>query len=239
MEIKRREIIASISIIAIMLLVGILLSGKISEFQMDANEKYNKAIKIESEELFKYGMNTNAGNAFIYGELEAVDTVGYSEIDGKYLSVKKVKERYTMHTRTVTTTVNGKTTTRTETYWTWDVVGKEQLQSKKIKFLGIEFNSTQFNIPSASYICTIKESSHIRYKYYGYPAKSKGTIFTYLADGNIEKEGIEIYKDMTIEQTVDYLESGVWVIVFWVFWLIFIGIVVFLFCLSENRWLDS
>ena len=47
-EITKREILASISIIAIMILFGILISSKISEYQMDKNEIYNKAVKIES-----------------------------------------------------------------------------------------------------------------------------------------------------------------------------------------------
>ena len=89
--ITKREILASISIIAIMLLIGFLISGKIQESQLDKNEKYNKALKIEDSEMFVYGMRTNIGNAFIYGELKAVDTVTYPEIGGEYMYVKKLK----------------------------------------------------------------------------------------------------------------------------------------------------
>ena len=39
-EITKREILASISIIAVMILIGILISSKISEYQMDKNEIY-------------------------------------------------------------------------------------------------------------------------------------------------------------------------------------------------------
>ena len=81
-EITKREILASISIIAVMILIGVLISTKISEHQMDQNEIYNKAVKIESQDLFQYGMDTNIGNAFVYGELKAVDTVTYPEIGG-------------------------------------------------------------------------------------------------------------------------------------------------------------
>ena len=129
-EITKREILVSVSIVAIMLLIGVLIAGKISDYQLDKNEKYNKAIKIESQELFEYGMRTNAGNAFVYGDLKAVDTVTYPEIGGEYIYIEKVKERYTMHTRQVahTTTTNGKTHTyyTTETYWTWDYAGSEE-----------------------------------------------------------------------------------------------------------------
>lgn len=68
---------------------------------MDRNEVYNKAVKIDSQEMFSYGMRTNVGNAFIYGTLQAVDPVSYPEIDGSYMYVEKIKKLYTMHTHTV------------------------------------------------------------------------------------------------------------------------------------------
>lgn len=49
MEITKREILVSISIVAVMIAVGFLISGKISEHEMDKNEKYNKAVKINSQ----------------------------------------------------------------------------------------------------------------------------------------------------------------------------------------------
>ena len=112
-EITKREILASISIIAVMLLIGVLISSKISEHQLDANEVYNKAVKIDNTDLFQYGMDTNVGNAFVYGDLVAVDTVTYTEIGGEYMYIEKVKEKYTKHTRTVTyKDSNGKTHTK-------------------------------------------------------------------------------------------------------------------------------
>lgn len=118
-KITKREILASISIIAVLLLIGFIISGKISVHLMDKNEKYNKAVKIKERNLFEYGMRTDIGNAFIYGDLEAVDTVTYPEIGGKYMYVQKVEEHYTRHTRKVahTKTVNGKS----HTYYTTEV----------------------------------------------------------------------------------------------------------------------
>ena len=56
-EITKREILASISIIAMMLLIGFVISGRISNYILDRNEKYNKAIKIESSDLFEWNEN--------------------------------------------------------------------------------------------------------------------------------------------------------------------------------------
>lgn len=240
-EITKREILASISIIAVMILFGILISSKISEHQMDKNEIYNKAVKIENQEMFQYGMDTNVGNAFVYGDLKAVDTVTYPEISGEYMYVEKVKERYTRHTRKVrhTRTVNGKSQTyyTTETYWTWDRVGSEEIKSKEISFCDIVFSSSKIELPGTDYIDTIKESSHIRYKYYGVGTKYTGTIFTDLRDKTIS-DNSNFYNNSTIDETIEYLESNVETVIFWIFWVILIGLAVFGFYYLDNRWLD-
>lgn len=239
--ITKREILMSVSIIALMLLIGFLISGKIQESQLDKNEKYNKALKIEDSEMFEYGMRTNIGNAFIYGELKAVDTVTYPEIGGEYMYVKKVEEHYRKHTRQVrhTRTVNGKITTyyTTEVYWSWDRVGSEDLKCKEISFLGVVFDINKIDIPGTVYIDTIKEWSHVRFKYYGVPTKHVGTIFTELKDDTISNN-TSFYKDMTIEDTVKHLEFGFGTIFFWIFWIILMCIIVFAFYYFDNRWLD-
>ena len=240
-EITKREIIASISIIAVMILIGVLISEKISEHQMDKNEVYNKAVKIESTDLFQYGMDTNVGNAFVYGDLKAVDTVTYPEIGGEYMYVEKVKEKYTIHTRQVahTRTVNGKSQTyyTTETYWTWDRVSSEDKKCKEISFCGITFKSNKFDIPGTDYIDTIKESSHIRYKYYGIGTKFTGTIFTELKDKTIS-DNTNFYNNMNIEETVERLESGSGEIVFWILWIILMVVCIFGFYYLDNKWLE-
>lgn len=239
--ITKREILASISIIAIMFLVGILISGKISECQMDYNEKYNKAVKIENSEMFQYGMDTNVGNAFVYGNLEAVDTVTYPEINGEYIYVEKVTERYTMHTRQVahTRTINGKTETyyTTEVYWTWDAINREDKMCQEISFCDVKFPSNKIGLPGDKYIDTIMESSDIRYVYYGIETHFTGTIFTELRDKTIT-DNSKFYENLTIDKTIEYLETDIGTALFWVFWIIFIGIVVFAFYYHDNNWLE-
>lgn len=237
MEITKREIIFSVIIIAAMLIIGIIISGKISDSIFDRNEKYNKAIHVEDKDLFEYGMRTNVGNAFIYGDLVAVDTVSYPEIDGEYLYVEKVKERYTQHTRTVSYPCGKRTCTRTEHYWTWDRVGSEEKRSQKVTFLDVEFDFNQFLIPSDEHLTTIKESSRIRYKYNVVPTKVTGTIFTDLRDKNIGKN-IAVHEDMTIEKAYDYLTMGEWNLwLFWFLWVAATGGVVYGFYYLENKWL--
>lgn len=239
MVVTKREIVASVSIIAVLLILGFLISGKINENQIDKNEIYNKAVKIKETDTFEYGMRTNVGNAFVYGELKAVDPVTYPEIGGKYMYVKKVREVYTMHTRTVThTRPDGSTYTTLETYWSWDYDGSEKIASKKLSFLGVVFDSKKINIPGTKYIDTIRESGRVRYVYYGTKAKFQGTIFTELKNDTIT-DNTKFY-ELNIEETMEKLQSNSTVLItlFWVLWIgTIIGCVV-AFYYFENRWLE-
>ena len=216
-----------------MLLIGVLISSKISEHQLDANEVYNKAVKIDNTDLFQYGMDTNVGNAFVYGDLVAVDTVTYPEIGGEYIYVEKVKEKYKRHTKRVK---SGKHY-RTKVYWTWDRVGSEDKKCQEISFCGITFGSNKIDLPNTNYIDTIKESSHIRYKYYGIGTKYTGTIFTDLRNQTIS-DNTKFYIDKNINETVEYLEAGGGLIIFWIFWIVLIGGCVFGFYYLDNKWLE-
>lgn len=243
-KITKREIIVSISIIAILLMIGFSISGRISEKRLDALQKYNTALKIEDSELFEYAMDTNAGNAFVYGDLTAVDTVSYPDVEGEYMYIEKVKEKYTRHTKTVTKTktVNGKTKTYTETkvYWTWDRVGSEDKTCKEVKFCGVVFDTSLFQLPSTTHIDTVSGGYHIRYKYYGCQPQYTGTIFVKLSDDTINNEGgrINFYNNQNIDETIETLQFFNWNVVFWIFWTILMGACVFGFYYIDNRWLE-
>lgn len=247
-EITVREILASISIIAVMVMVGMLISGEIEERQVDANEKYNKALRIDSEDLFQYGMETNVGNAFVYGDLEAVDTVSYPEISGEYMYVEKVKERYERHEKTVTVEdKNGNKHKETKVEYRWEINEIDRKYCNEIMFLGITFPCDKIAIPSSSYIETIKgekewswksgEKVKVRYKYYGTEVKHSGTIFAVLKDGTISGN-TPFYKNKNIDETLDYLKSGGGAILFWVFWAMLICGCVVGFCYLDNKWLE-
>lgn len=237
-EITFREILASISIIAIMLLIGFVISGKISQNNIDANEKYNKAIKIDNDkDMFQYGMETNVGNAFVYGKLKTVDTVTFPEIGGKYMYVKKVEEHYNMHKRTYTTTDSkGHTRTHTRIYWSWDYAGEESKECKEISFCNAKFPSKKIKHSSTNYIKTIKESSHVRFQYYGTGTKFNGTIFAELKDKTIPNN-TRFFMNSNIEETMDKLVSNG---IFWqiLFWIVLTGAAVFTFYYLDNEWLE-
>lgn len=242
MEITKREILVSITIVAIWISIGLFIAGRINDWQQDKNMEYEKAARIERQDLFEHGMATNLGNAFVYGTLEAKEPVTYPDIKGEYSYIRKEKERYTMHTRTVTYTTgsgsNRQTHTRMETYWTWDVVNVEEKRAKELIFLENTFSSGLVDLPGADYIDIVKESGYVRYVYYGVPAKMNGTLCTTLADGTI-REGSKFYDNKTIDETVDTLVAESWIFVFWIIWLFLLGVGLFWFYRKDNDWLEG
>ena len=224
-----------------MILFGLFFSGKISDWQVQSMEEYNKALKIESAELFEYGMNTNVGNAFVYGELKAVDAVTFDELEEAYLYVKKVEEHYNRHIRTVTKTKkdsNGNTVSyqETEVYYTWDEYKSWKKHSEKISFLGVEFDYSKISHPGARCVKTLKKSSNVRYKYYACDSQYVGTIYTELRNETIS-DNSSFYNNKDISKVLKSIESANMVIVFWIIWIgITVGVVYGFYSL-DNDWL--
>lgn len=244
-EVTSREIIVSIAIVAAFLIGGFLISGRIQDRIDDANMKYNTAVKIncsDSNELFVYGMQTNIGNTFVYGELIAVDPVSYPDIDGEYMEVKKTKEKYTRHTRQVahTRTVNGRTQTyyTTQVYYSWDYAGSESKKCEKVRFCDVEFSSDRINLPPLEHIDT-QTFGNIRYIYEGSKTEYVGTLFSDLREDTIS-EGSDFLANMTIDEAVEYYKQAgvVKQVLFWFIWTVICGACVYGFYSLENRWLE-
>lgn len=241
-SITKREIIFSIVIIAIMLTLGFLIHGAIDNKIMLKNQEYNTALRIENDaDMFNYAMSTNIGNSYVHGTVNTVDPVPCYEKGGEYSYVKKVKEKYTRHTRTVTETyvVNGKTKTRTRTevYWTWDHVKTWENHSSKIEFLGAEFSYGTISLPGDYYIDTVKESSHIRYKYYGAPTSNEVTIYANLANNTITD--VRTFSNTSIEDAHKLMTSKGGLVFFWVVWVLLTGGAVYAFVYIDNHWLED
>ena len=239
MKVTKREVIFSIALICIMLVIGIVLSDKINDSLMEQYQKYNTALQINDDpELFRYGMRTNIGNAFVHGDLAVVDPVSYPEVDGLYGSMTKVTERYTRHTRTVTTCdSNGHTHTRTEVYWTWDAIDREYRHATTISYLGVEFPYGTIEYFPENYITMIKLSTNLRDKYYGSDISYTGTLFADLSDNTISQTSF--YNDMAIDETIEHLETKIQLIIFWICWIILIGVAMYGFYYLDNKWLEG
>lgn len=248
-RITKRELLASVTIIAIMLLFGFVIAGKIEASQMDKNAEYYKAAQITDSDMFQYGMDTSVGNAFVYGTLEPVDTVTFPEIGGQYMYIEKVEEHYNRYEEEVKKKdSDGNEYTETEVSYRWDVEGREELRAKELKFLGVVFPIEKIVLPGSLYIDTIKgdrtwswesgEFVKVRFKYYGCQGPYAGTIYTDLRDGTISEKST-FYNDKGISQTIDTLTSEVGIVVFWIAWIMLTGVAVFSFFYLENDWLEG
>ncbi len=242
MEIKKREVIASVVIVALMLIIGFAISEKIRQSLLEDYQVYDTAAQIDDDkELFEYGMKTNVGYAFVYGELKTLDPVSYPEVSGKYSYIKKEEQEYRRHSRTVTKTYTdskGKTHTKTEIeyYWTWDTMRTESKTATKISFLDVEFAYEKIPFPSSHQIETVKTGYRKRNVYYGTETDFQGTLFTSLKENTINNT--KFYKNQTIAETIENLETGAEIVIFWILWiLLIIGLVIGFYYL-ENKWLD-
>ena len=244
MEITLREIIASITIIAIMLILGVVISNKISDSVSDDIAEYNKALQIDNDkEMFEYGMRTNIGNAFVYGELKPVDSVNYPEIEGEYLKITKVKEEYTRHENVVTKTDDdGNTYTETEITYSWDEVSRESKHCNEVTFLGVKFSYDKFDIPNGKHVKTINKDSDTKYCYYGVDSSIKGTIYVQLKDNELKSNdffgSINIIKK-PLKETYELYTNDYSVVLFWIFWIFIIILVVYGFYYLDNNWLNN
>ena len=134
---------------------------------------------------------------------------------------------------------NGQTETymEEEVYWTWDAIDRWSKCATRISFVGVEFDYGQISLPSAYHITTIKESSSIRYVYYGAPIETTGTLYARLADNTINES--KFYNSWSIEQTHKHHTSSGGLVAFWIGWSFLIIICVCGFVYIDNHWLED
>ncbi len=189
--ITKREILVSIAITLILVGLGFCISSVIENKTNESNEKYFKSLKINNdEEMFKHAIKTNIGYVLAHGKVQAVEGVSIEDIEGKYFKIKKVKEKYTKHTKQVAhtrTKSDGTTETyyTTEEYWTWDYAGQEEWKTEKFIFLNVEFDYGTINFNNTEYLTTIQTDSTTRYVYYIIPFEFEGTLSTYITNNTI------------------------------------------------------
>lgn len=244
-EITFREILICIIITLILVGLGFLISTGIKNGISENNEKYYKSLKINNnEEQFKYAIKTNIGYVLAEGKVQAKDGVSIADIEGTYFYIRKEKEEYTMHTRQVEhtrTKSDGTTGTyyTTEEYWTWDYVGKEEFNTEKFNFLGVDFDYETIKFSNTEYLETKDGGYHIRYKYYVIPFEFEGTLFTYINDNTINDNTFSNNKtiDNIIQKKQD--EENTDTAIFWIIWIIAIEFIDFGYVSLDNYYLED
>ena len=234
-----RELLVSIVIICIFSISGLFISDRIQNSISESNQIYLHATEIDSPSLFDYAIRTEVGNAFVLGDLIAVDPVTIDN-KGPYLYIKKRTEKYTMHTRVVTHSDGKRTWTTTEVYYTWDYYAQSDWHCNKINFCGKEFNYDAIAMPGHQYLCTDYEQTwaRLRHIYYATPSENKGVLFTNLINKQVshgqwfDAESIQQAKDSCITSSKARITA------FWFVWIIITVACVFIFCTFDNNWLN-
>ena len=238
-DITYRELIVSVAIVFIMLIIGNVISGNVVRKSLEDKQKYNTAISIDSENMFDYGLRTNVGNAFCQGKLTALDTVSDSMIRGEWMSIYREEEHYNQHVRTVTRTDGkGHTYAAIEIYYSWDFYDSETKHCNKVSFLGKEFDYDNISF-SNRYLETVSSGSRVRFKFYVKDTQYDGTLFTNIDNKTINNS--QFYPNKDIEQAkADLISSaGHRVVIFWVVWIVITVVIVFVFYVAKNRWLED
>lgn len=264
-EVTLGEILASVIIVLLFILVGIVISNLVVSSIESNNEKYENAMRFSSDEqaLFEYSMRTNVGNSLVNGTFKAVDNVFLDELKYGYMYVEKVKERYTLKTRIKQYEDSfGNKKTKVETYKEWDRVGADEYYNQKVTFMGIVFDSSKFDYSEFRHRLNLGEESvdsayenrirgnylyeestifnsvgDVRYLYNVVPAEVSGTIFAKLADNDIS--GVETKRISVYNKNIDELLLSIEkeAKIFLIFFWIFwiVGIVVFIFFFVRKR----
>ena len=244
-KVTKRETLVAIAITLALIGLGIIISEAIKNNVNESNEKYYKALKINNdEEMFKYAIKTNVGYTLASGTIRAINGISIDELDGIYLSIKKVKEEYRKHYREEKhTRIKSDGTEEiyytTEEYWTWDYVEEEKIHVDKFNFLGVDFDYDTIEFYNQSYNTTKEVEYHIRYKYYTIPIEFEGTLFTYINNNTINQNKFSTNK--TINEIVKSKEDDVNFInaIFWITWIIFITLIDFGYVYLENNYLED
>mgnify|MGYP003294990706 CR=1 FL=1 len=244
MEITKREILFSTIIVCVMVGLGVLIFNPLISSVTEQAMETVSSVQVADSLKLDYIRRTNAGNFLAEGKLFVVDSVSIEDIQGYYSKIEKVKEKYTMHTRVVTTTDSkGHTHSHTETYWSWDKVDSWTWVSDTVDFLGYRFTPKEINYRyHTTYKETIKPKRsffepEIRYRYYTSPTTYNGVLIGNADNKSFNKLNFQC--DATIEKIVENAESNIKSapVIFWILWMLLtIGLVV-LFYYAENEWL--
>jgi len=238
-EVTQKELIIAIIFALISIGIGFYVGNRMGIWQDEHNAKYNQAVKIDNDSTqFAYAFKTDAGHTLSYGTVEAIGSITDNNIPGQYMSIHRVLEVYTMHTRLVCTGSGKTRSCHTQVYWTWDYKGADDWAVEKIKFLKKEFYYSAFpKLPEGNYIKTVNFAPNRRHVYYGRNLTYTGTLYA-----NVENHRIndgEFRNNVTIDQAIDAFSWKHAVLYFWLIFSAVILIVCCVFVAMDNAWLND
>ena len=240
-EVTKREMFVSAIFMLLAFIAGVCIAGSIRSCENDANVKYYQAVKIADSTQFNYAFKTNAGHTLAYGTVAAVGYVTDEGI-GNYMTLTRVLEEYRKHHRTVCSGEGKNRHCHTETYWSWDAIGRDRFAVSQVRFLGKNFYYHAFpELPGENYVGIVKLptrgffSNKQRYVYYGRELSYTGTIYANI--DNHQFNDAKFLNGENLDTAVECLIHKWGVPVFWVVFGILVIVLVVLFVAMPNEWL--
>lgn len=236
-EVTKREVFVAAVFFLISLGIGFLVANSIRNYQDENNKKFHQAVQLADSTKFNYAFKTDVGHTLAYGTVFAVGSVSDEGV-GPYMSIHRVHEVYTMHTRTVCTGDGKNRHCHTETYWTWDYRGHKDWCVSHLKFLGRTFRYSEFaRLPGADYVKTVNFKHHHRYVYYAQPLQYTGTLYGNIVGHNLYDP---LFKNnVGLDKAVDAFSSKYGDVIFWVVFMIVVIVAVIAFVAADNEWLNG
>ena len=243
-ELTLRELVFSVLILGVLFTIGFLVAGDIEEHVNASNLKYSQAVALNSDDEFRHALSTDVGYVFAHGRLVADKPVKNEHVEGDWLCVYVKHQKYQMHTRRVAYTVTdskGRTHTRyrTETYWSWDTVGRSSSNSPTVTYCGVQFDYGKFNydcMPSKT--STHSTGWHKRDVVTVVPKTFNATVFGEAKSNDLVGQSI-LLVPLSMEEYRKDLTNSHAVMIFWILWSVFMVAALVLFYIVENNWLED
>lgn len=170
-----KKLLLSLGVVAgavLLVSIGVWIESMIIDGAEQKARMYQTSIQTKSEKEFNYAIDTKQGRILAEVTVKSVDLVKFDEMNKEFVKVKKTKERYTRHERTVCETkyrtetrartvydsVNKTYDTETytedvpyeecyqETYYTWDQIDSWEKSAKKVDMMGREYSIDLFSL---------------------------------------------------------------------------------------------
>lgn len=142
----KRVLIVALGI-PLLLMMGFGIKGAIDSGGEKTAHLYNTAVQATDGDHFNYAIDSRQGRLIGQGQFTATQEVKFPEMSKAFGYVEKSKEEYTMHTREdCSTDSDGNEHCTTETYYTWDWAGDEDVSTPALKLYGREYPATLFNL---------------------------------------------------------------------------------------------
>lgn len=203
-------------LIAVLLIAG-AIAGNVGVYNL-CNRKVQElqAMPVATtEQELNAIIASGEENFIICGVFQADDPVGYPDVGREYIYAQEAREERVRHRRKHT---YGKMRT-TSHYYSWDVVGTEDVRCNYISALGLDIPCYTMTISAGvDKIATVSVGDDKRCVYYGCRDNQSGTMLVNRSESEVICEA-ELYSGMDIQDIINIYNGDTVsnIILYWTF----------------------